>query len=132
MSYLVDPSDTESGDWTELFDLIIVGSCKPAFLLDSRRDLFRVDKATGQLTNTDGVYEIAALEPNGAAKFLAKVGACESRRMRQWYQTTSHHVAPRFALRMGSFFARHVANPSLISLRGTSFRTATSTSSPPC
>ncbi|GMH99216.1 hypothetical protein TrLO_g16022 [Triparma laevis f. longispina] len=70
MSYLVDPSDTESGDWTDLFDLIIVGSCKPAFLVDPRRDLFRVDKQTGQLTNTDGVYEIAALNPNGATKFL--------------------------------------------------------------
>ncbi|GMH87639.1 hypothetical protein TrST_g5998 [Triparma strigata] len=70
MSFLVDPEDTESGDWTDLFDLIIVGSCKPAFLVDPRRDLFRVDKASGQLTNTDGVYEIAALNPNGATKFL--------------------------------------------------------------
>jgi len=72
MSYLVDASDTPSGDWTTLFDLIIVGSCKPAFLLDARRDLFRVDKSTGSLTNTDGVYEIAALGQNGAAKFLEK------------------------------------------------------------
>ncbi|GMI19100.1 hypothetical protein TeGR_g12005, partial [Tetraparma gracilis] len=57
--------------WESLFDVVIAGSCKPAFLLDTRRDLFRID-AGGRLENCDGVYEIAALEPGGAGKFLAK------------------------------------------------------------
>ena len=54
----------------ELFDLIIVGSCKPAFLVDPYLNLFRVDPATGSLRNTDGTYEIEALGPDGASKFL--------------------------------------------------------------
>ena len=58
-------------NWHDLFDVIIAGSCKPAFLLDPRRDLFRVDPKTNGLRNTDGVHEVKALEPNGAHKFLA-------------------------------------------------------------
>ncbi|KAG5184865.1 5'-nucleotidase [Tribonema minus] len=41
--------------WMDLFDLIIVGACKPGFLLDPFLSLFRVNTAENTLTNTDGV-----------------------------------------------------------------------------
>jgi len=40
--------------WRDLFDLIIVGSCKPGFLTDSNLSLYRVDTASGALSNTEG------------------------------------------------------------------------------
>jgi 5'-nucleotidase len=48
----------------------IAGSCKPAFMLDPYLQLFRVNMEDGSLKNTDGVYDIDALGPNGAEKFL--------------------------------------------------------------
>jgi len=66
-------ADTEvknKNEWTDLFDLIIVGSCKPAFLVDPNLNLFRVNPDNGSLLNTDGLYEIEALGHNGAQKFL--------------------------------------------------------------
>ena len=72
MSFLVDPDDTPSGDWVDLFEVVIVGSAKPKFLIDPRQQLFRVNRSDGSLQNTDGVFEINALNPNGAEKFLKK------------------------------------------------------------
>eukprot|EP00612_Vaucheria_litorea_P007260 CAMPEP_0171480788 /NCGR_PEP_ID=MMETSP0946-20130122/6305_1 /TAXON_ID=109269 /ORGANISM="Vaucheria litorea, Strain CCMP2940" /LENGTH=377 /DNA_ID=CAMNT_0012012129 /DNA_START=244 /DNA_END=1377 /DNA_ORIENTATION=- len=37
--------------WLDLFDVIIVGSCKPNFILQSNSALFRVNTATNTLTN---------------------------------------------------------------------------------
>ncbi|GAX19123.1 hypothetical protein FisN_3Lh063 [Fistulifera solaris] len=62
----------KDNEWMELFDLVITGACKPAYMVDSHLNLFRVDPSTGTLRNTDGVYEIEALGPNGATKFLQK------------------------------------------------------------
>jgi len=59
MTYLIDEN------WQDLFDVVIVGSCKPSFLIDGRRDLFRVDTETGKLTNTDGVYEVQVRRGSG-------------------------------------------------------------------
>lgn len=67
----VDDEVQTRNDWLELFDLVIVGSCKPAFFLDPYLNLFRV-RSDGSLRNTDGVYEIDALGQNGASKFLSK------------------------------------------------------------
>lgn len=72
MSFLVEPSDTPSGDWADLFEVVIVGSAKPKFLVDPYQQLFRVNREDGSLQNTDGVFEIEAMNPNGAEKFLAK------------------------------------------------------------
>lgn len=69
---LVDEETRNRNEWMELFDLVIVGSCKPAFLLDPYLNLFRVRPEDGSLLNTDGVYEIDALGENGAKKFLSK------------------------------------------------------------
>jgi len=69
---LVDEAKRKENDWLELFDLAVVGACKPAYMLDPYLNLFRVNPTDGTLRNTDGVYEINALEPNGAEKFLAK------------------------------------------------------------
>lgn len=74
MNYLyhgkkVDEEKQKQNEWLELFDLVIAGSCKPAFLLDPYLQLFRVNMQDGSLKNTDGVYEMNAL-PNGAADFL--------------------------------------------------------------
>jgi len=68
-----DPSRKD--EWLQLFDLCIVGSCKPAFMLDPYLNLFRVDTKTGALANTDGLFDIEALnspEQSGAAAFLFK------------------------------------------------------------
>ena len=72
MNYLVEESDTDTGDWTDLFEVVIVGSAKPKFLIDPYQQLFRVNRSDGTLENTDGVYDIAALGENGAKKFLDK------------------------------------------------------------
>ncbi len=65
----VDEELQKKNEWLELFDLVIAGSCKPAFLIDPYLQLFRVNMQDGSLKNTDGVYEMNAL-PNGAADFL--------------------------------------------------------------
>ena len=76
MNYLyhgkrVSEEEQKKNEWLNLFDIVIVGSCKPAYMLDPYLNLFRVDPQTGSLRNTDGTYEIDALGENGAAKFLA-------------------------------------------------------------
>jgi len=60
MKYLYagsDAPDEEASKWTELFDVIIAGSCKPAFMLDTRRQLYRVDPQNNYcLYNTEDFY----------------------------------------------------------------------------
>ena len=77
MNYLyhgkkVDEETQKKNEWIELFDLVIAGSCKPAYMLDPYLQLFRVNMNDGSLKNTDGVFEMSAL-PNGAEDFL-KIG----------------------------------------------------------
>jgi HAD superfamily 5'-nucleotidase-like hydrolase len=43
-----------NGSWQDAFDVIITGSCKPSFIVDSSRPLYRCDMKTGALENTDG------------------------------------------------------------------------------
>ncbi len=60
MKYLYagpDACPEEAAEWTDLFDVIITGSCKPAFILDGRRPMYRVDPKTYMLENTEGVYK---------------------------------------------------------------------------
>jgi len=76
MNYLyhrdnVDPEVKDKNEWADLFDVIIVASCKPAFLVDPNLNLFRVNPDNGSLLNTDGLYDIEALGKDGAQKFLA-------------------------------------------------------------
>ncbi len=75
MNYLfhetrVDEMTQKKNEWLELFDLVVVGSCKPAYLTDPNLNLFRVMPEDGSLKNTDGLFEIEALGENGSAKFL--------------------------------------------------------------
>ena len=75
MNYLfhekkVDVETQKKNEWLELFDLVIVGSCKPAYLTDPYLNLFRVVPEDGSLRNTDGLFEIEALGEDGARKFL--------------------------------------------------------------
>ena len=77
MNYLyhgerVSDEQQRKNEWLDLFDLVIVGSCKPAYMLDPYLNLFRVRSEDGSLLNTDGLYEIEALGENGASKFLEK------------------------------------------------------------
>lgn len=60
MKYLY--SLEKDGHWTDLFDIIITGSCKPSFLVNARLPLYRVDPSTGLLSNTEGVYNESAEE----------------------------------------------------------------------
>jgi 5'-nucleotidase len=66
----VDEATQKKNEWIDLFDLVIAASGKPAFMLDPYLQLFRVNMQDGSLKNTDGVFEIEALGPNGAKKFL--------------------------------------------------------------
>lgn len=68
---LADMSTQKKNEWMELFDLVVVGSCKPAYLTDPYLNLFRVNPEDGSLRNTDGLFEIDALGEDGPAKFLA-------------------------------------------------------------
>lgn len=75
MNYLyhetkVDDELKKKNEWLDLFDLVIVGSCKPAYMVDPYLNLFRVRPEDGSLLNTDGLFEIEALGENGASKFL--------------------------------------------------------------
>jgi len=75
MNYLyhqtkVDEETQKKNEWLELFDLVVAGSCKPAYLTDPYLNLFRIVPEDGSLRNTDGLFEIDALGENGAAKFL--------------------------------------------------------------
>ena len=77
MNYLyhgerVSDERQKQNEWLELFDLVVVGSCKPAYMLDPYLNLFRVRMEDGSFLNTDGLYEIEALGENGATKFLQK------------------------------------------------------------
>jgi 5'-nucleotidase len=77
MNYLyhgerVSDERQKKNEWLEMFDLVVVGSCKPAYMLDPYLNLFRVRMEDGSLLNTDGLYEIEALGENGATKFLQK------------------------------------------------------------
>ena len=71
----VDDDLMKKNEWMDLFDVVIVGSCKPAFLVDTYLSLFRVRPEDGSLVNTDGLFEIDALGEDGARKFLAQ-GKC--------------------------------------------------------
>eukprot|EP00577_Skeletonema_sp_RCC1716_P009460 CAMPEP_0113396912 /NCGR_PEP_ID=MMETSP0013_2-20120614/14072_1 /TAXON_ID=2843 ORGANISM="Skeletonema costatum, Strain 1716" /NCGR_SAMPLE_ID=MMETSP0013_2 /ASSEMBLY_ACC=CAM_ASM_000158 /LENGTH=650 /DNA_ID=CAMNT_0000281405 /DNA_START=112 /DNA_END=2064 /DNA_ORIENTATION=- /assembly_acc=CAM_ASM_000158 len=80
MNYLyhekkVDEETQKKNEWTELFDLVVVGACKPAYLKDPYLNLFRVEPEDGSLKNTDGLFEIEALGEGGAEKFL-EMGKC--------------------------------------------------------
>jgi HAD superfamily 5'-nucleotidase-like hydrolase len=75
MNYLfheekVDMETQKKNEWLDLFDLVVVGSCKPAYLTDPYLNLFRVVPEDGSLRNTDGLFEIEALGEDGARKFL--------------------------------------------------------------
>uniref|UniRef100_A0A7S2P8U0 5'-nucleotidase n=1 Tax=Leptocylindrus danicus TaxID=163516 RepID=A0A7S2P8U0_9STRA len=77
MNYLYhgtsDYDPARKDEWLKLFDLAIVGSCKPAFMLDPYLNLFRVNTKDGTLKNTDGLFDIAAMdspEQSGASAFL--------------------------------------------------------------
>lgn len=75
MNYLYHQKDVDKetklrNEWVDLFDLVVVGSCKPAYLVDPYLNLFRVNPRDGSLLNTDGIFEINSLGENGAQKFL--------------------------------------------------------------
>lgn len=55
MKYLY--GQEKEGHWIDLFDIIITGSCKPAYLVDPRLPLYRCHPETGLLQNTDGVWD---------------------------------------------------------------------------
>ncbi|CAM9705762.1 unnamed protein product [Pylaiella littoralis] len=56
MNFLCGKSKKEdrTTEWLDLFDIAITGACKPSFLVEPYLSLFRVDEASGSLSNTDG------------------------------------------------------------------------------
>jgi hypothetical protein len=57
MNFLVgnERAEDRTLEWLDLFDIIIVGSRKPAFLVDPSALLLRVVPSDGSLRNLDGV-----------------------------------------------------------------------------
>eukprot|EP01038_Epipyxis_sp_PR26KG_P004190 gene4190-5961_t len=54
MNYLVHGRGENSEmRWEDLFDIIIVGACKPGFLTDEYLSMFKVDSSTGVLKNIE-------------------------------------------------------------------------------
>jgi len=74
MNYLyhgtTDTDTTTNNEWTDLFDLIIVGASKPAFLVDPNLKLFRLNPSDGSLLNTDVHFDIQSYGTNGTQQFL--------------------------------------------------------------
>ena len=67
MNFLVAEKigDEKTVEWTELFDAVITGSCKPGFFENERAAVFEVDVETGDLRNTD---DGAPMAPIGASE----------------------------------------------------------------
>jgi HAD superfamily 5'-nucleotidase-like hydrolase len=57
--------DQKDFNWIQLFDLVIVGACKPSFMINDRLSLFRVHIHEDSLGNEDDV-------PDDADAFLKK------------------------------------------------------------
>jgi hypothetical protein len=57
MNFLVGNHGPRNQDWLDLFEVVIVGSRKPAFLEDRSAYMMRVVPADGSLRNVDGVEE---------------------------------------------------------------------------
>jgi len=87
MNFLTGNAKNRTLDWLDLFDVVIVGSNKPRFLIDPQQQMLRVDTTTGGLWNTDGVEK--PLE-----KFLAK-GKVRRRRRRSWSEVMWRPVIMR-------------------------------------
>lgn len=68
---LVSEEQQKKNEWLDLFDLVVVGSCKPAYMLDPYLNLFRVNPDDGSLLNTDGIFEIDSCK-EGAQEFLSR------------------------------------------------------------
>lgn len=56
-------------EWLDLFDLVIVGACKPSFLEDPNLSLFRVHPSDGRLSNMDN----ALFDPPAVSLAAGKV-----------------------------------------------------------
>ncbi|GBG69541.1 hypothetical protein CBR_g4376 [Chara braunii] len=67
MNYLCGKCGTEGGiprddDWLKYFDVVVTGSCKPAFFVEGNRArLFEVHTPTGFLSNTDNGSPMAQI-----------------------------------------------------------------------
>ena len=72
MNFLLG-SDVDDREWIDLFDVVVVGAGKPAFLMDDRRDMLRIDTTTnmGTLHNFVGkpVSEVGGDEPWPASEY---------------------------------------------------------------
>ncbi len=55
MNFLVGNHGPRNQDWVDLFEVVVVGSRKPAFLEDRSAYMMRVNPADGSLWNVDGV-----------------------------------------------------------------------------
>lgn len=68
---VVEKDQTEwaaRGEWVQYFDLVIVGSCKPAFMLDSKLPLFRIEtpSASSPATGANAAAAEPAPPPGGS------------------------------------------------------------------
>ena len=81
MNHLVHGASGEdkTAEWTELFDAVVTGSCKPGFFENERAAIFEVDVQTSALKNTDDGAPMTPIGASAAASqadaFLATAGA---------------------------------------------------------
>ncbi len=59
--------------WQDLFDVVIVGACKPAFLIDDYLSIFRVNPINGNLHNVEDKESLCV---NSLSKFKTFQGGC--------------------------------------------------------
>ena len=63
------------GEWVQYFDLVIVGSCKPAFMLDSKLPLFRIETPSAASTKVNTATAIGVNTAPAAAAAAAAAAA---------------------------------------------------------
>ena len=78
MNFLVADrvGEEKTVEWTELFDAVITGACKPGFFENERAAVFEVDVETSGLRNTDDgapMSPIGARGAGGAEAFLRRI-----------------------------------------------------------
>ena len=62
--------EEKTAEWTELFDAVITGACKPGFFENERAAVFEVDVETSGLRNTDDGAPVSNRRVRGGGRAL--------------------------------------------------------------
>ena len=73
LDYTITPFLKEHKHWTDLFEIVITGSSKPAFFVEKRAFL-KVDEKTGTMTNHDGPVTPGIYQGGSAVQLQKSLG----------------------------------------------------------